>query len=94
MPLTASVSMKKSRMASPAGACGWRRTRAGHVDADAVLLVFEGCPVEAEPALEFVEAALAQHDVVAAEALHAVACIAAVEDVVARMSGTWPVGAP
>ncbi len=43
-----------------------------HVDADTVVLVLPRCPVE-----------VAQHDVVAAEALHAVAAEPAVEDVVA-----------
>src|SRR5262249_54301747 len=52
-----------------------------HVDADAVLLAFIGGPVEAEAPLELVEAALAEHDVVAGKALHAVA-LGAVEHVV------------
>src|SRR5215472_6482288 len=54
-----------------------------HVDADPMILLLEGCPVEAQTAFEFVEAALPEHDVVAAEALHAVAFGAAIEDVVA-----------
>src|SRR5215471_9560597 len=54
-----------------------------HVDTDAVRFVLVGRPVEAETALELVEATFSEHDVVAAEALHNVAARTAVEDVVA-----------
>ena len=61
----------------------------GHVDADAVRLVLERAPVEAEQTGELVEAAQAQHDVVAREADHLVALGAAVQHVVAgSTSGT------
>src|SRR5262245_38798200 len=47
-----------------------------------MLLVLERAPVEAEQAIELVEAALAQHDVVAGEADHLVALVAAIQDVI------------
>src|SRR5262249_51195634 len=43
---------------------------ARHVDSDALRLVLERGPIEAEPAVELQMAADAKHDVVAAEALH------------------------
>src|SRR6185295_4339157 len=58
-----------------------------HVDADAVVLVFPLGPVEAEPPLELVEAAQPEHDVVTAEALHAVTAEPTVEDVIALDEG-------
>ena len=44
-----------------------------HVDVDSLARQFVGAPVEAQAAVELGEAAVAQHDVVAAEALHDVA---------------------
>ncbi len=65
---------------------------ARHVHFDAVRLVLVGGPVKAETTFEAVESAFAQSDVVAGEALHAVAVGAAVENVVALDQRDLPRG--